>query len=333
MKHRLDNNGVGLWAKEKVCCAIKELLETKHLYQNITINLSDIFESIKQVKDDPASTYPIPTQVMRARTNEIRKNLHESANHILNALWIIETETCAIKQAAVFQPSSGIVDTSKTKSRVCLPPIQIAYCNCNAILPAHNSGFKGLLPNLSPCDIQDDPVPIQILFFPYQCQSCRGEPVIFVVRREGAKLQLVGRSQFEKIVKPDYIPKTEGIYYDYAVIAFNCGHILAGLFYLRVMIEQYLRRILKNKEKISGDELCDKYALLLADDYPKERCPSMKTIYEELSLKIHAADSDANQFEKSKKDIEKHFDVLRIFPLKSQSVGNAAVKESKESGN
>ena len=42
----------------------------------------------------------------------------------------------------------------------------------------------------------------------------------------------------------------------------------------------------------------------------------MKTIYEELSEKLHEAKEDSEQFEKSINDIERHFDQLRLLPLK-----------------
>ena len=66
---------------------------------------------------------------------------------------------------------------------------------------------------------------------------------------------------------------------------------------------------------MSGDELADKYADLLDEEFPK-KFTSLKTIYGELSEKLHNAQEDAAQFEKSEQDIKKHFDLLQHFPFK-----------------
>ena len=89
---------------------------------------------------------------------------------------------------------------------------------------------------------------------------------------------------------------------------------MAGLFLLRTTVEQYMRRLLGVTGKKTGDELADDYARLLDCEFPK-RYPSLKVIYNELSGSIHAADKNTMQFEKSKKDIEQHFELLRHFPL------------------
>jgi len=126
----------------------------------------------------------------------------------------------------------------------------------------------------------------------------------------------VGRNHIEDIEIPKYLPKNESKYYRDAVIAYNTGNILAGLFYLRTLIEQYMRRITNNTDKkITGEDLADEYAKLLDDEFPK-KFKTLKKIYEELCVPLHGAQDDSEQFEKSNQDILKHFDALRLFPLK-----------------
>ncbi|MHB8789479.1 MAG: hypothetical protein ACYDBT_06320 [Desulfobulbaceae bacterium] len=161
----------------------------------------------------------------------------------------------------------------------------------------------------------------QTFIFPYHCQSCKKEPLVFLVHREGIKLTLTGRNHFETVQIPKTIPKEEAVYVSDAIAAYNTGNILAGLFLLRTSIEQYMRRLLATTGKKRGDELADEYARLLDDEFPK-RYPSLKVIYDELSASIHAADSNASQFEKSHKDIEKHFELLKHLPLKAESANN-----------
>jgi hypothetical protein len=116
---------------------------------------------------------------------------------------------------------------------------------------------------------------------------------------------------------PKTIPKEERDYFSDAVVAANTGNVLAGLFLLRTTIEQYMRRILKvtGKRRIKGEELAEEYARYLPDNFP-QRYPSMKVIYEELSVALHSADANSTLFEDTKEAIEGHFDLLKHFPLR-----------------
>lgn len=200
-----------------------------------------------------------------------------------------------------------------------LNTIAIDCTHCDATRPPHNSGFKGQKVHFE--DLcweikrKGKTVKCQTFMFPYQCQACKGEPLVFLVRREGMKLTLVGRNHFELPNVPKTIPKEETKFLGEATIAFNTGSPLAGLFLLRTTVEQYMRRVTGITEKLSGDDLADRYATLLADDFPKSRYPSLKSVYDELSACIHAADANEAQFLKSRADIEKHFDLLKHFPL------------------
>ncbi len=155
----------------------------------------------------------------------------------------------------------------------------------------------------------------QLFILPYQCQSCKGEPLTFLVRRNGGKLQLVGRSHYDTVKVPPSIPKEEAPFYSEAIIARNCNRVLIGLFCLRTLIEQYMRRVLNNHEQIRGEELADLYSGLLPEDFPSTK-PSLKPIYKELSAKIHGAEEDEEQFKKSLKEIGDHFALIQQFPLR-----------------
>ena len=208
-------------------------------------------------------------------------------------------------------------------TRFCLPTISVHCKHCDAVLPPHNSGFRGQTTNSDAVNWVTEKsgkkVIQQTFTFPYQCQDCKGEPLVFLVRREGLKLTLVGRNQFESPIIPKTLPTNESCYFGEAVVAFNTGSVLAGLFLFRTFIEQYMRRVVGTRDKISGDDLADRYAQLLAEDFPKQRCPSLKSIYDELSACLHQADANEEQFTKSRTDIEKHFALLEHFPLKPKS--------------
>ena len=58
---------------------------------------------------------------------------------------------------------------------------------------------------------------------------------------------------------------------------------------------------------VRGDDLCDKYAETLPDDF-KKRVPSLKEIYGKLSDAMHQAKDDVEVFDSQAKDIVKHCD-------------------------
>jgi len=168
-------------------------------------------------------------------------------------------------------------------------------------------------------DTQDRHI-FQTFFFPFQCQNCKGEPLVFMVRRVNLKIILVGRNHFEEAQIPKYLSKPESKFFRDSIVAYNTGNILAGLFYLRTFIEQYMRRVTQKYDvKISGEELGDEYARILADDFPAHRYKSLKKVYEELSVPLHNAEDSTEQYEISKSDIFNHFDQLRLIPLKSRN--------------
>ena len=50
------------------------------------------------------------------------------------------------------------------------------------------------------------------------------------------KISLNGRSPMEATNVPDYLPKDQKKYFSDALIAYNSGQILAGIFLLRIFV-------------------------------------------------------------------------------------------------
>ena len=313
-KFTMDN--ILIHFEVEILLKIKELLEEKHLYQSLSLDVQKYYTAIKNIEIPKDNT---PAIVQEGRgfipKDEIkRQELLKQFNIKLNSFWKFTTEAntklCPLSK----------IEENRNYLKLTLPSIKISCVKCSNKIWPHNSGYSGIDYNLPEINFleyisQDKTKIIQILFLPYQCQSCKEEPIIFIIRRENEKIKLVGRSHFEEVDVPDFIPKEEKKYYSDAIISFNCGRTLAGLFYLRTLIEQYMRRVLNEHGKISGEDLADKYSKLLDVGFPK-KYTSLKVIYEELSVKIHQAKDDEKQFNKSKNDLIKHFDLLRLLPLK-----------------
>jgi hypothetical protein len=151
----------------------------------------------------------------------------------------------------------------------------------------------------------------QIFALPFQCQGCKGTPVVFVVTRDGNKLTLTGRSEIESVLVPDYIPKPQRKHYSGARLAFNCNQILPALFLLRTLIEQYMLSVVPGDYKV-GDDLYAAYNAKLGEDF-KARFPSFADVYAKLSDALHEAREDTALFESEIERIESHFDGKRTY--------------------
>lgn len=157
---------------------------------------------------------------------------------------------------------------------------------------------------------------VQLFFLAYQCQHCQGAPEGFLIRREGWRFSLDGRSPMEEIQIPAYIPKSEKTLYRDAMISRFAGKQLAAVFYLRSFIEQFARRQTRLKGRETGDEIMAAYASKLPAD-KRDQMPSLREWYGKLSAPIHnanEAEADA-LFDAAREEIERHFDIRRVFKI------------------
>jgi len=181
--------------------------------------------------------------------------------------------------------------------------------------PAHNLNGVGNYNNWRP--MMTPPLlpvgsPQQLFTLGYQCQSCRGEPVVFSVRRDGVKLILVGRSPMATFSVPNSIPKDVRSFYQRARIANVAGQTLPGLFMLRTTIEQHARKAVNGSQTIlRGDELMEAYGKSLPESF-NSQYPSFAELYSDLSGALHQAKDDAALFESACERIELHFEGQKL---------------------
>ena len=146
----------------------------------------------------------------------------------------------------------------------------------------------------------------------YLCQSCKSFPEVFIIKREGGKLTLCGRSPMEHVEVPREIPKDVARFYSGAIVAHQSGQTLAGLFLLRTLCEQWARKFAAANDY--ADEAIKKYMDSLPEDF-KARFPSLRSIYEKLSVDIHSATGSDEVYVQMLADIDEHFSARKIFKL------------------
>jgi hypothetical protein len=282
-----------------IAAAFQALLTEKHLYQYVELDTDFIAKIAGLLSEDyiagsgPTSHSYVPT------FEEIR----DEGMEVLDERWI------------PLDPTEGEEPRySETEIYFSLPTIHAFCSDCEQLWP-FNPLYDGLY-----CTAYKKTTS-QWFFLSYQCQSCKGCPVRFLVRRDGLKLRLVGRDPLEVLPLPKCLPKAQSKYYSNAVIAHHAGQTLAGLFLLRVFIEQFwqtvpqVKKLMKQKQgRATGDEQGAAYQQTLPDDF-KSRFPSLADVYGQLSAAMHTAEASATIFDEARRKIEEHFDAKRLYKI------------------
>jgi hypothetical protein len=275
---------------------LKILLETKHLYQKVSIEPKDIVTQVmEKVLPDKRQVYFAElVKGMQQRLTLTENPTFAGVNTL--QLWLpvknvkLFCEKCDAREA--FKPiwHSDITFEIRTKHKT------------QASLGTQN--FK--------IEFVDS---FQLFALTYQCQRCESLPTTFIVKRSGNDIFVEGRSPIEHIELPKFIPNQERKWFRDAVIAFQTGKILAALFYLRRFIEQFARRKTGTLgDKKTGDVIMSMYADTIPQNL-RDTMPSLAEWYGKLSAAIHTATEDAALFESARERIEEHFDIRRVHKL------------------
>ncbi len=295
-------------ARSSASESVRTLLEHKHLYQNAEVDISVDREEISQ------SVVPASLSASKDDIAVFQQALH--SKHTGTAVDCTRKTLEAVPwRFWVDQPDPGDINDDSLKYEfldIQLPDIKVTCDFCNDTVQPHNPvQVNGLADGLA----AELGAQKQIFLFSYLCQSCKRESVIYLVRREKKKLTIVGRSRFESVPIPKAMEKLqEARFYRDAVIAFNTGRTLASLFYLRTLIEQYFRRVLKMEkdEKVRGEDLAKDYREQLPAEFPMQ-FDTLGNTYDSLSSALHAACEDDELYTRARTNIEKHFEALALF--------------------
>ena len=227
------------------------------------------------------------------------------------------------------------LDGTASEAKICLPTTLSLVCanrNCKNHKQPHNIGLavveklgafsgtgspyyarelnRGYVPYFK---LESEGEVVQVFSLQYQCQACKGEPVTFLIRREGLKLQLVGRSGIEPCVLPEGFPSKENPLFSDAVCASNTGSTLAAICLLRIAIEQLVRRVAEDQDGRDIEGIFEKYKKALPDEFPSNVKGVLKTAYDNLSTCMHSANANRVAFDDAMALLTKHFKMLSAF--------------------
>ena len=269
---------------KKIRTCLKELFESKHLYQSLRFDLGGLQEHTPENWREP----------LRSKVwSDFQRFVHES--------WLVN------------DPSGrkGILSDGEIFVILEFPSVKLYCANCKRNEPYNLIGATSIDYIFSNGENGREDT-IQQFAVTYQCQSCKKHPETFLVRREGYKFTICGRSPIEIIDTPKDIPRTIEDYYSKAIISHHSGFTLAGIFYLRTLVEQWIYSL--ESSHGTADKAVEWYMTTLPDDF-KSRFKSMKELYGELSSDIHSAKGSEELFIQSVRDVEAHFEARRVFNL------------------
>lgn len=292
--------------------AFKTLLTEKHLYQQVEVAFNEMLE--------------VAVEMARKIPTHSRSNMRQSAPPTLATLLDQGTQLhlkCGQEMVTYsWEPTidgnsaaeilAFSINPSPRRIQFVLPTVTTFCSGCGGLWPFNPSpaGSNYLV-------LKEEHARYHL---EYRCQQCKGIPMHFVVRREGKRLRLVGRDPIEKVPTPKVLPKGTDKYFSDSQIAHHAGQTLAGIFLLRVFVEQFLHSVPAVKElllkdaRAPGDRIAETYQDTLPDAF-KERFPSLRSIYANLSEAMHAANADAELYERNCREIVKHFEARSLFEL------------------
>jgi len=269
----------------RVTASFKELLEAKHLYQHIEVELD------------------VPIADLSGYDSSMRRYLEGELAKLPASHWCINDKA---DKRPIQSVGPGIRFETPDVKLFCERCGRIEAFNSVSSLDVSERGcYEGFR------NSKDEAV--QVFGLSFQCQSCKGPPEVFLVRRAGNRLALSGRAPIEHVEAPSTLPKSISRWYRGAVVAHQSGQTLAGLFLLRTLIEQWVRENTKHPD-LEVDNVLDDYMNSLPADF-KDRFPSLRDVYGRLSDDLHRAAGSIDLFDEALKSIVEHFAARCLFKL------------------
>ena len=264
---------------------IKELLETKGLYQNVRVN-DAVFDKL------PAGF------VQEFRKRPVVPNSRGEGDDYRHGRRVNGTQPLGTSQDEM---DAGFY----------LPNVTLDCLRC-----ARPTSYLSMTCSLAVCG----PYPIlredteQVFSLVYRCSICRSTYVVFQVLRKGFKMQLTGRSiPFRPAIAKEWPKEIEDIVKDaFAAAAEN--DVAAAYYHLRTAAEFYLKKEcgIAIETKIDGSELCEKYNAMM-DERLKTGFPSFASIHTEVSAGLHSRVVTAERFTKLANDFLAHLKAKELF--------------------
>jgi hypothetical protein len=295
---RSESPETELLVQEAIGEALGIVLSERGLYQKAELSLDRIakhLESIKSpnflaIKAEFSRRPWVPVSPGVARENQARAEFF-----------------CGVTDSPLSASSEDL------KLTVPLPTVKLYCPNCkddhtfSSITAMWWDGFAGCYPKFGERTEQ-------VFNLTYDCVHCKSNPIAFLIKREGLRLSLCGRSERLQVKVPRAIPKLLQPIVRDAIGAANENDLSAGFYHLRTFCEHYMKLGLQIPfaERITGEALGDQYNASL-DARMTSGMPSMLSLYEKASKFMHERIGTMEDFSALLDAIEGHLSAKELF--------------------
>lgn len=274
--------------------SIAQLLSTKHIYQNVEIDLSNI----KKLGDEKYTPDKLEYEF------RLRPWLPASKNtgYTQHERFITNTAKSGTQHI-----DTALIDLNVSFS---IPTIETPCAKCGNFIHHESIPYLASSPyHLNPEAVKE-PRGHQTFVFDFQCVACKGAPLKFIVTRVFNKIQLCGRSKAIEIAPPVFIPKKLRRIYAEALASANCGDIYAGFYHLRTLLEHQMKAScsIDMAEYTDGDKLCGRYYETLDSIVAKKA--ALTNEFKACSRNLHTRTGTFEEFTSVLKKVEAHFKLI-----------------------
>jgi len=295
---RDESPEVEMLAQESIGNAISLLLAKKGLYQKEDISYEAMEKYIKS--SNKRNIEHFRKEFSKRPWVPVSQDIPQE-NHMRSEFF------CGVGDAPLNTPNDEM------KLTFPLPSIKLYCSNCKdehtflSIGVLWADGFMNYYPRI--CEKTE-----QLFNFSYNCGICKKNLIGFLVKRNGSRITLCGRTERLRVNVPSIVPKKFRIIVEDAIGAANENDIYAGFYHLRAFCEHYMKSCINMSasERITGDELSNKYNSTL-DNRMTSGLPSMSKIYEAASKLMHERRGNRDDFDRLLNEIEGHLSAKKLF--------------------
>lgn len=287
-----------LLAQEAIEDAISVLLERKGLYQKVDVAFERLSNHLDSIKAPSFQTFigEFSTRPWVPVSQDVTKENHARAEFF-----------CGVGDSPLSASSDQL------KLAFYLPSIKLYCADCkdehtfSSVTAMWWDGFADCYPRYG-AKTQ------QIFNLTYTCVKCRNNPISFMLKRDGLRLTLCGRSERLSIEVPSLIPKALRDVIRDAKSAVAENDLPAGFYHLRTFVEHYMKSCLgiPVAQRITGEDLGAKYNASL-DSRMSSGLPSMPSLYERSSRFMHERSGSDEDFNALMESVEGHLSAKELF--------------------
>lgn len=210
----------------QITSAFEQLLNRKHLYQHVDLDLSGINPTTATVEVQKIPRAPLNSGAKTSMPS-VEEVIELGRNHAKKT-WFPQGGLATEAGSQRFGPPPTVTVQGPQHVMFSIPSVQTFCSHCEGSWPFNH------IDDIVNIGARED----QWFCLGYQCQKCKKLPVWFFIRRKGLRITLVGRDPIEAIPAPKEVPEPQGKFFAKAIMAYNTGQTLAGIFFLRTFIAQ-----------------------------------------------------------------------------------------------